>query len=98
MGRKVFQAKMGGVLVGACFTCHKFGHLALQCPTLLHQPPPTAIPQDPLQPRKQGANIMQKKMDNNSTTMMHTGTQDNIVAMNNDKGKAKVIAHDPEQW
>ncbi|MCO5570018.1 hypothetical protein L7F22_023732 [Adiantum nelumboides] len=34
-----------GVFARACFTCHKFGHLASECPQIVHKPPPNAIPQ-----------------------------------------------------
>ncbi|MCO5605541.1 hypothetical protein L7F22_059724 [Adiantum nelumboides] len=44
MGETYFDLKWG-VFAGACFTCHKFGHLASECPQTVHKPPPNAIPQ-----------------------------------------------------
>ncbi|MCO5576553.1 hypothetical protein L7F22_030365 [Adiantum nelumboides] len=44
MGETYFDLKWG-VFAGACFTCHKFGHLASECPQVVHKPPPNAIPQ-----------------------------------------------------
>ena len=39
MGARYFKLKRG-VFAGACFACHKFGHMASECPTILHPPPP----------------------------------------------------------
>ncbi|MCO5577736.1 hypothetical protein L7F22_031568 [Adiantum nelumboides] len=44
MGETYFDLKWE-VFAGACFTCHKFGHLASECPQVVHKPPPNAIPQ-----------------------------------------------------
>ncbi|MCO5578717.1 hypothetical protein L7F22_032562 [Adiantum nelumboides] len=49
MGETYFDLKWG-VFASACFTCHKFGHLALECPQVVHKPPPKAIPQSDIVP------------------------------------------------
>ena len=36
LGKKYFELKWG-VFASACFACHKFGHLASECPMVLHQ-------------------------------------------------------------
>ena len=44
----------GGDFAGSCFSSHKFGHLASDCPTMMHQPPPNVMPRDttPTQPKE----------------------------------------------
>ncbi|MCO5553672.1 hypothetical protein L7F22_007386 [Adiantum nelumboides] len=49
MGVTYFVLKWG-VFAGACFTCHKFGHLAFECPQVVHKPPPNATPQSDISP------------------------------------------------
>ncbi|MCO5584508.1 hypothetical protein L7F22_038436 [Adiantum nelumboides] len=49
MGETYFDLKWG-VFAGACFTCHTFGHLASECPHVVHKPPPNAIPQSDIVP------------------------------------------------
>lgn len=101
MGEKFFDLKWG-VFVGACFTCHKFGHLASECPSFLHQLPPTALQQEPLQPRVASPRTTpDKKMDKGMKSAPNTGSQPTTLIKTKDKGKGKMIDNDilpQERW
>lgn len=49
LGEKYFELKREA-FASVCFACHKFGHLASEFPTVIHQPPPNAMPQPAIQP------------------------------------------------
>ena len=91
LGEKFFKLKWG-LFARASFTCHKFGHLASKCPTLLHQPPPTTMTKDILLIKKQGhvPSVVVKSQDKNAKPHVHARNQATASYKVKDKGKAKL--------
>ena len=89
-----------GVFARACFTYHRFGHLASKCPTLLHQPPPTTLTQDTMPLMKQGAapNAIGKSQDKNVKPQVHARNHAAGSKKTKDNGKAKIIENVHEEW
>lgn len=90
LGEKYFEFKWG-VFAGACFACHKFGHLASQCPIVLHQPPPNAIPPPVSQPSTKFEGQGIKNVDYLQGRNAKTANQNQPnLSKGKDKGKAKM--------
>lgn len=74
---EIFLKLKWGVFAGACFTCHKFGHVASGCSSVLHQPPLTALPRNPPQSRNNAnpKNVSDKQIDKGGKSALHAWNQ-----------------------
>lgn len=84
-GEKYFELKWG-VFACACFACYKFRHLTIECPKVLHQPPPNALPPPLLQNWEKKNALPAKSVD---TTEAKNVKPANQVQPNGGKGKNK---------
>ena len=87
LGKKYFELKWG-VFAGACFACHKYGHLASECPTVLHKPPPNALP--PQTREKNEKPQVKTPAANAAKNAKSINQMQPPVAKGKDKGKEKM--------